>query len=77
MTADLNSFAWLLDRLAYEPRRNGKLALMTNYFRRTPAPERGHALAAMTGQLAFAKAKAGLIRSLIAERTDPELFALS
>ena len=77
MTADLNSFAWLLDRLAYEPRRNGKLALMTDYFRRTTDPERGHALAAMTGQLAFANAKAGLIRNLIAERTDPELFALS
>ena len=56
MTANLNSFAWLLDRLAYEPRRNGKLALMTDYFRRTTDPERGHALAAMTGQLAFANA---------------------
>ncbi|MCX7339700.1 MAG: cisplatin damage response ATP-dependent DNA ligase [Hyphomicrobiales bacterium] len=77
MTAELNSFAWLLDRLAYEPRRNGKLALITDYFRRSPDPERGFALAAMTGQLRFANAKAGLIRALIAERADPELFALS
>jgi DNA ligase 1 len=77
MTADLNSFAWLLDRLAYEPRRNGKLALINDYFRRTPDPERGFALAAMTGQLVFANAKAGMIRALIAERVDPELFALS
>ncbi len=74
---DLNRFAWLLDRLAYEPRRNGKLALITDYFRTTPDPERGLALAAMTGQLSFANAKAGMIRGLIAARVDPELFALS
>ena len=77
MTPDLNRFAWLLDRLAYEPRRNGKLALITDYFRATPDPERGLALAAMTGQLNFANAKAGMIRALIAARVDPELFALS
>ncbi len=77
MNSDLNRFAWLLDRLAYEPRRNGKLALITDYFRTTPDPERGLALAAMTGQLIFANAKAGLIRGLIAERTDPVLFELS
>ncbi|TAJ27722.1 cisplatin damage response ATP-dependent DNA ligase [Bosea sp. (in: a-proteobacteria)] len=73
----LNRFAWLLDRLAYEPRRNGKLALIANYLRTTPDPDRGYALAAMTGGLSFRNAKAGLIRALIAERTDPVLFALS
>jgi DNA ligase-1 len=77
MSPDLNGFAWLLDRLAYEPRRNGKLALMTDYFRTTPDPERGFALAAMTGQLSFANAKPGMIRGLMLERADPELFALS
>ncbi|AVO46361.1 cisplatin damage response ATP-dependent DNA ligase [Phreatobacter cathodiphilus] len=73
----MNRFAALLDRLAYEPRRNAKLALITDYFRTTPDPERGWALAAMTGALTFRNAKAGLIRGLIAERTDPVLFALS
>ena len=73
----MNRFADLLDRLAYEPRRNAKLALITDYFRRTPDPERGWALAALTGSLSFQHAKAGLIRTLIAERTDPVLFALS
>ena len=77
MSADLNSFAWLIDRLAYEPRRNGKIALIADYFRQTPDPERGYALAAMTGQLVFANAKAGMIRSLIMDRVDPELFAMS
>ncbi len=73
----MNRFAHLLDRLAYEPGRNNKLRLITNYFREVPDPDRGWALAALTGALSFRHAKAGLIRDLIAERTDPTLFALS
>ncbi len=73
----MNRFAELLDRLAYEPSRNNKLRLMTDYFRSTGDPERGWALAAFPGGLSFPHAKAGLIRSLIAERTDPVLFELS
>jgi DNA ligase-1 len=73
----MNSFAELLDRLAYEPSRNNKLRLMTDYFRSTPDPERGYALAALTGSLSFQHAKPGMIRALIAERTDPVLFELS
>ncbi len=70
-------FAELLDRLSYEPGRNNKLRLMTDYFRHTPDPERGYALAALTGSLVFQHAKPGMIRTLIAERTDPVLFGLS
>jgi ATP-dependent DNA ligase len=73
----MNRFAELLDRLAYEPGRNNKLRLMTAYFRETPDPDRGYALAALTSGLSFKHAKAGLIRDLIAARTDPVLFALS
>ncbi|RAI03080.1 ATP-dependent DNA ligase [Acuticoccus sediminis] len=73
----MQAFAHLLDRLSYEPRRNGKIALMEAYFRATPDPERGYALAALTDDLSFQNAKPGLIRALIAERTDPVLFALS
>ncbi len=73
----MNRFAELLDRLAYEPGRNNKLRLITDYFRATADPERGWALAALTGALSFPHAKAGLIRSLIAERADPVLFELS
>ena len=73
----MNRFAALLDRLAYEPRRLGKLALLEAYFRETPDPDRGWALAAMTGALTFKNATAGLIRNLAAERTDPVLFGLS
>src|SRR6266487_6233324 len=40
-------------------------------------PDRGYALAALTGALSFKHAKPGLIRDLIMERTDPVLFGLS
>src|SRR5580693_6013984 len=73
----MNRFAELLDRLAYEPGRNNKLRLLTSYFREVEDPDRGYALAAITGALSFKHAKAGLIRDLITERTDPVLFALS
>jgi DNA ligase-1 len=73
----MNRFAALLDRLVYEPRRNAKLRLLTDYFRHTPDPDRGYALAAMTGALMFKEAKPGLIRGLVEERTDPELFRMS
>jgi DNA ligase-1 len=73
----MNRFAALLDRLAYEHGRNNKLRLMTDYFRTTPDPERGYALAALAGALTFQYAKPNIIRALIAERTDPVLFALS
>ncbi len=73
----MKRFAELLDRLAYEPARNNKLRLMTEYFRSTPDPDRGWALAALTGALSFQHAKPGIIRTLIAERADPVLFDLS
>src|ERR1700704_554753 len=73
----MNRFAELLDRLAYEPARNNKLRLITAYFREAADPDRGYALAALTGALSFKHAKPGLIRDLITERADPELFRLS
>jgi DNA ligase-1 len=73
----MNRFAELLDRLSYEPGRNNKLRLITAYFREVGDPDRGYALAALTGALSFKHAKPGLIRDLIADRTDPTLFALS
>jgi DNA ligase 1 len=73
----MKRFANLLDRLAYEPRRNAKLRLMTEYFRGVPDPERGYTLAALTGSLTFAHAKPGMIRALVIERVDAALFAMS
>ena len=73
----MNRFAALLDRLVYEPRRNAKLRLLVDYFRHTPDPDRGWALAAMTGALMFKEAKPNVIRGLVEERVDPVLFRMS
>jgi DNA ligase 1 len=73
----MNRFAALLDRLAFEHGRNNKIRLMAEHFRTVPDPERGWALAALTGALSFRHAKPSLIHGLIAERTDPVLFGLS
>src|SRR5690606_14208084 len=55
----------------------GKLRLMTDYFAHAPDPDRGWALAALTGSLGFQGAKPALIRGLVEERTDPVLFRWS
>ena len=73
----MNRLALLLDRLQREPSRLGKLRLMTDYFRNVADPDRGFALAALTGALSFRHAKPGLVKALIATRVDPVLFDLS
>ena len=73
----MKDFAQLLDRLAFEPGRNGKIRLMAAYFTATPDPERGYALAALTDALTFTDAKPAMIHALAAERTDPVLFQMS
>ena len=67
----MRAFADLLDSLIYTRSRNAKLKLIGDYLRATPDPDRGLALAAMTGGLVFPNAKAGLVRALIAERKKP------
>ncbi len=71
------AFAALLERLAFTPGRHAKIALLRRYFATAADPDRGIGLAALTGELRFTAARPGLIRDLLAARTDPELFALS
>ena len=71
------AFAELLERLVFTHARNAKIALLRHYFATEPDPERGIALAAIAGELAFTAAKPGLIRDLAAARTDPVLFGWS
>jgi DNA ligase-1 len=71
------AFADLLERLVFTPGRLAKIALLARYFATQPDPDRGWGLAAITGDLAFEAAKPNLIRTLVAERTDPTLFAWS
>lgn len=73
----LPAFAALLERLVLSPGRHAKIALLRDWFATQPDPDRGIGLAALTGELAFAAAKPGLVRELAAARTDPVLFGLS
>ncbi|HWE05761.1 MAG TPA: cisplatin damage response ATP-dependent DNA ligase, partial [Rhizomicrobium sp.] len=73
----MRAFSRLLDRLAFTPARNAKLTLLRDYLRQSPDPERGWALAALTGALGFDVAKPTAIRKAIESRMDAQLFALS
>jgi DNA ligase 1 len=73
----MKAFASLLDRLTYTPSRNGKLMLMRNYFRDTPDPDRGFALAALTDGLPINFPLRRVLSELGSTRFDPELYRLS
>ncbi|MEZ5997974.1 MAG: cisplatin damage response ATP-dependent DNA ligase [Hyphomonas sp.] len=73
----MQAFAELLERLILTPSRNGKLHLLASYFAAAPDPDRGFALAAITGDLDLKSIKAGAIHTLMEERMDPVLFGLS
>ena len=73
----MKAFARLLDQLAFTPSRNAKLTLLRDYLGGAPDPERGWALASLTGALSFDAAKPGFIRKAAEARLDPQLFALS
>lgn len=73
----MEAFSNLLERLLLTPSRNSKLALMADYFTTQPDPERGWALAALTGEVELPGVKAGLVRRLAERKVDPELFRMS
>ncbi len=70
----MRGFATLLDRLSFTRSRNAKLVLLRDYLAETPDPERGWALASLTGELKFDAAKPSFIRKAVEARVDPELF---
>ena len=71
------AFAELLDRLTLTPGRLAKIALLRRFFETEADPDRGWALAALTGELSFTAAKAGLIRAVAEARVDPVLLGWS
>jgi len=73
----MRAFAELLDRLSLTGSRNAKLTLVRDYLRATPDPDRGWALAALTGELVFDAAKPAFVRKAVEARMDAQLFAWS
>ncbi|MFZ8368806.1 hypothetical protein ACO1LQ_13865, partial [Staphylococcus aureus] len=51
--------------------------LIVDYLRAVPDPDRGWAMAALTGELDLPGVKPAVIRALIEERVDPMLFRMS
>ncbi|HET6322240.1 MAG TPA: cisplatin damage response ATP-dependent DNA ligase [Hyphomicrobium sp.] len=73
----MQRFANLLDALTTTPSRNGKLALLVEYFRAAPDPDRGYALAALTDGLFPRLPLRRAIGELMADKIDPVLYQLS
>jgi DNA ligase-1 len=73
----MRDFSQLLDALVYTRSRNAKLKLIGEYLRRAPDPDRGYALAALTGELNLPAVKSAAIRAITEERVDPVLFHMS
>jgi DNA ligase-1 len=73
----MRAFAHLLDRLSLTASRKAKLVLVRDFLRETPDPDRGWALAALTGNLVFKAAKPAAIRAAVEARMDGALFAWS
>lgn len=73
----MKAFSTLLDTLVYTTSRNRKLAMIADYLRDTPDPDRGWALGALTGELDFHGVKSSTVRNLMKDRVDPVLWSLS
>jgi DNA ligase-1 len=73
----MKKFAQLLELLALTPSRNRKIEAMTQYFASTPDPDRGYALAILTGALTFKNVKPAVLRDVVTAEVDPYLFGLS
>ena len=73
----MRAFSQLLDDLVYTRSRNGKLRLIGTYLKETPDPDRGLALAALTGTLDIPAIKPAVVRALAQQRIDPVLLQMS
>ncbi len=73
----MERFATVLDRLTTTPSRNGKLALLVEYFRSAPDPDRGFALGALTDGLFVSLPLRRALGELMTQKIDPVLYQMS
>src|ERR671914_2093180 len=73
----MRAFSQLLDDLVYTRSRNTKLALIGDYLKEVPDPDRGYGLAALTGALDIPAVKHAAVRAIAEERVDPVLLYMS
>ncbi len=73
----MKRFADLLELLALTPSRTRKIAALAQYFAEVPDPDRGLALAVLTGELDIANVKPALLKQIVLGEVDETLFGLS
>lgn len=73
----MKHFSALLENLLLTPARNRKIDYIVRYFKEAPDPDRGYALAALTGALSLQNVKSAFLRDLVTQRVDPQLFNIS
>ena len=71
----MRAFSQLLDDLVYTRSRNSKLKLIGDYLKTTPDPDRGIALAALTGTLDIPAVKPAQVRAMV-DQTNAQRRAL-
>ncbi len=73
----MRTFSRLLERLYYEPSTLAKERLLLDYFKTTPDPDRGYAIAVIAGTLSLPNFKRSMVLDLIRARVDPVLLTMS
>ncbi|WP_394222456.1 cisplatin damage response ATP-dependent DNA ligase [Alteromonas gracilis] len=73
----MEAFSHLLEQLYYTAGTKAKAQLIADYIANTPDPDRGWAIAAMSGTLRFDFFKRNTVKKLITDHTDPALFSMS
>ncbi|KKB77143.1 ATP-dependent DNA ligase [Devosia soli] len=73
----MRRFADLLELLALTPSRTRKIEALKRYFSEVPDPDRGIALAVLTGEMNIRNVKPALLRETVLAQVDETLFALS
>ena len=73
----MKKFAQLLEEVIFSPSRNKKIILLKCYLEQTSDPDRGYAIAALTGKLSFHSIKNSDLKNLIKSKVDPFLFDMS
>ena len=66
----MKKFSSLLEKLLFTPSRNKKISALKEYIANTPDPDRGYALAAITGDFKVKNITASFYHQLIKDHVD-------
>ncbi|PPR36402.1 MAG: DNA ligase B [Alphaproteobacteria bacterium MarineAlpha8_Bin1] len=73
----MKDFSNLLEKIIFTPSRNSKISIISHFFKNCKDPDRGFALAILTGNLKIAKITSPILKDITKKKVDPILFDLS